>query len=295
MAERNIRQLFDLGQVVPVTDGYLEERRTKMEIQIDDQRAVGIEVEVEKATAGERIHVKSRVWTAHGDGSLRNNGMEYITFPIPVCYAPAALEDLFVSGVNQCSFTPRTSIHVHFNCQDLTKDQVNDVVLLYLHFERQLYHFVGRQRIKNIYCVPINDTTLGSQLLVKRADLWAHTWKKYTGLNLLPLESKGTIEFRQMHGTSNVTKLSQWIRLLDRLFLYALKKGTTNLREELAAVHTVPQLDRLGESVFMEDWRLLTAKPAVSDALAAKQCFISGKTNLDLATYNTSPFAAMGV
>lgn len=292
MAERTIAQMFELRNPIPMEDKNLNLKQAGLQV-IESKQLIGIEVELEKSDV--KMRHKSVVWTAHADGSLRNTGLEWITHPISASDAPAALHDLFTGGANQCSFTPRTSIHVHFNCCDLMKDQVLNTVALYLHFERQLYNYVGKGRFKNIYCVPINETNLAAHLLSQRFDVMVGRWKKYTGLNLLPLASKGTIEFRHMHGTSNHDKISVWIRLLSRLFDYAVVNGK-EVRQRLSTIWTVNDLDKLADEVFKDDWKYLTTRPSLLDAYAAKQCFCTGKdrTLVDLKTYQESPFALFG-
>lgn len=293
MAERKIQGVFDLPGMTPVLDPYCLGQRNKdpsTDLVPSDQ-AIGIEVEVEKG-AGLR-GMKTALWVAHGDGSLRNNGQEFITDPFPARDAPEALVDLFEGGVKSCSFTPRTSVHIHANCRDLTPTQTLDVVLLYMFFERRLYNFVGRNRIKNIYCVPINETLLISGMLNRRFDTVVVRWKKYTGLNLLPLASKGTIEFRQMHGTANVTKLVTWIRMITSMFTYCAKVGTGDLRKKLSALSTKEELDALGKEVFTHDWELLSKFEDINDVWSAKQAFSADKIDLPklkLVDFEKSPF-----
>src|SRR5215213_1967548 len=129
-------------------------------VSIRSEHAIGIEVEVENVVDVARIP-KGSVWTSKTDGSLRNAGMEFITMPIPASYAPAVLNQLMTQVLNQhCSFSPRTSVHVHLNVQDLELHQALDYVLLYSIFEKLFYKFAGRGRIRNIFCVPITETDL---------------------------------------------------------------------------------------------------------------------------------------
>ena len=289
--EKTINNWFELNGVTAHVDAKLNRKVDGLEV-IDSDQLVGIEVELENS--GNRVNMSSAIWEGHGDGSLRNNGLEWITRPIPARDAPAALHELFRGGAEACCFTPRTSIHVHFDCTQYTKDQVLDVVLLYLHFEKKLYNFVGRGRIKNIYCVPINETSLSQALLTDRFDRKVMGWKKYTGLNLLPLRQHGTMEFRHMHGTSDVRKISLWIRFISSMFNYALKMGTKDLRKRLSDLWTNDAANMLGQEVWGSDWKyLVSSPPSVSDLLTAKQAFVSLKSvsTLNLETFSESPFA----
>lgn len=291
--EKNIIQhLFELeGKIAVWNDPYLAAMSQEGLEKIDSDQLIGIEVELEKADVPMRV--QSALWVAHGDGSLRNGGLEWITHPFMAKNAPAALQDLFSGGADKCCFTPRTSVHVHVNCRNLTKDRVLDTVLLYLFFEKRLYGFVGKNRIKNIYCVPINESGLADGLLTRRFDKVVTGWKKYTGLNLLPLRSKGTIEFRQMHGTSDVRKLSIWIRMITSMFKWSAAKGTNEVRKTLGGLWTEADLEKLGEDVFGEDWKHLSFhRNSRDDIFNAKQAFanMAAIGSLELADFKESPY-----
>lgn len=228
---KSIRELFGLNAVAiqdctkiyPVADPTLE--------VINSDQAIGIEVEVENHKLNK--HPNPHVWVLKGDGSLRNSGVEYVTVPIAAKFGPAALQDLLSQSLAQsCCFSPRTSIHVHVDMQSWDSTQVMDVVLMYTLLENLFYKFTGRGRIKNIYCVPIFDTSLLKGLAARgRIDVATEVWSKYTGLNIIRLRDLGTIEFRHMHGTFDVKKISIWIRLIVKLCDYVLKVGTEYIRK----------------------------------------------------------------
>ncbi len=200
-----------------------------VEETINSSRLVGIEVELENHLL---LRNPTPVWHVVSDGSLRNNGVEYITHPIPANWVPHALKDLLSNSLSpDCCFSPRTSVHVHVNCQDLISTQVVDVLLLYSCLEELFYQFTGRGRSKNIYCVPLYDTYLLSKITNVKLEQILQSWSKYTGLNVIPLAEKGTIEFRQMHGTFDYNKLTIWVRLITKLFDYCLSQGTANIRK----------------------------------------------------------------
>jgi len=194
-------------------------------------RLVGIEVEVENHEL--RAH-PSRTWVATEDGSLRNNGMEWVTKPIPANLVPAALHNLFIESLSDdCCFSPRTSVHVHVNCLDMPVEKISNIVLLYTILEPMLYQFAGRGRSKNIFCVPLLETNLLNGCVHKETNDLVVGWSKYAGLNLLPLAEKGTIEFRHMHGTRDITKLTKWVDILTRLVDFCYKSDASELRKLL--------------------------------------------------------------
>lgn len=203
---------------------------------VSSRELIGIEVEVENYTP--KLGTLNRVWNVTTDGSLRNNGAEVISKPIEAIHAPMMLNYLFNEFLDnkQCCFGPRTSIHVHLNVQDLTRAQALDFILVYAIYERLFYKFAGRGRQKNVYCVPLSD----SDLLVNLADQGetrGGNWSKYTGLNTLPIREYGTIEFRHMHGTINVHKLTTWINLICKLKEYIKRTSTKTVRSMVAEMY----------------------------------------------------------
>ena len=244
---------------------------------VESSELVGIEVEIENvahhaANAGN----PNRAWSIIDDGSLRNGGREFVSRPIMASSAPLVLEYLFKHYLSDnCCFSPRTSVHVHLNMLDFTKAQVYDYVLLYSIFERLFYRFTGRGRMKNIYCVPLVDTTLLTNLVEKTID--DGMWSKYTGLNLLPILRYGTVEFRHMHGSSDVGKLAVWINLICKLKEYVRAHSTKDIRSDIAAMDDDYPFAELLSNIFGEfaahlkigdssDITYLNAKQALSPA-----------------------------
>jgi hypothetical protein len=160
------------------------ERKTQS--VVESSELIGIEVEVE-AAANRGISL-NRVWSTKEDNSLRNGGCEFVSQPIMARHAPAALEHLMNDylDMNICCFSPRTSVHIHLNMQDMTPDQCVDYIMLYSIFEKQLYKFVGKNRRKNVFCVPLADTTMLMSLAEygeTRQRAWAFHWNHSAPLN----------------------------------------------------------------------------------------------------------------
>ena len=222
---------------------------------IESDLEVGIEVEVEN-------HILTRtptgVWASKGDGSLRNNGIEWITRPIPAKWAPYALRELLEESLSgECCFSPRTSIHVHFNVQSFTSAEVVDATLLYTALEPLFYKFTGRGRIKNIYCVPLMDTNLITGMNGQTLNNTIEAWSKYTGLNLLPVRELGTMEARHMHGTFDHRKISIWIRMWIKLLDYVRKMGTAHMRRMFLDLHQYTDYQQLLNDIFGADALML--------------------------------------
>ena len=237
-----VREVLELPAVAPYIPKGLPDAADVW--QINSTELVGIEVEVENQA---HRRATNAVWQATGDGSLRNGGIEFISRPIPAMYAPGALKNLFGDGLDgDCCFSPRTSVHVHINMQDVPTEKVIDMLLVYGLFEKALFRYVGRARWRNIYCTPITETTLMGGISARGIRA---SWEKYTGFNILPLQQKGTVEFRHMHGTVDVKKLCVWIDLITKLKEYVMKHKTEDIRRTIIGFNG-GQIDSLGREVF---------------------------------------------
>lgn len=242
---------YELNEVEPASCQYFVNKPNGEE-KVGSDRVIGIEVEVENHQL--LRNPESGVWHMDNDGSLRNNGVEWISLPIPARWAPHALYELLITDLSQeCCFSPRTSIHVHVNAQDLQPEQVIDATLLYAVVEPLLYRFTGRGRDKNIYCVPLYDTDLMNYISSRGLDVAMERWSKYTGLNLLPLREHGTMEFRHMHGTFDHQKISVWIRLLTKIIDYAAAGRTKEVRRTVLSMDRHFDYFSLFQEIFGDD------------------------------------------
>jgi Putative amidoligase enzyme len=251
---------------------------------VESEIAVGIEVEIENYQLIKQPN--TNIWFAKGDGSLRNNGIEYVSTPIQAKWAPAALDNLLSAALDKsCCFSPRTSIHVHLDMQKVESHQVIDIVLLYTMLEGLFYKFTGRGRIKNIYCVPIFDTGLLAGSANRNLAAMIEQWSKYTGLNLIPLKTFGTLEFRHMHGTFDVQKVSIWIRLLTKLVDFVLKSGTNDIRKLLTGSIRDIQFPSLLRQIFGDDDQYMKYESYADVAKgvdAVKTSFVEGKATSEI-------------
>lgn len=201
----------------------------------------GIELEIEYADG---LDYSKQHFRRDTDGSLRNNGYEFISHPLRLDTLLSALKG-FIEN-NEGQFTPecysdRTSTHVHVNVQSCTLDNIKSLVLYYSLVENVLFKYVGNYRQENIYCVPLNETLILqniSDTVNKITRNGARAWQKYTALNLIPIITYGTVEFRHMHGTNDFEKLSKWIETVAYL-VYRAK--TTTLKDCIEGIQKVDQ------------------------------------------------------
>lgn len=203
------------------------------------------------------------------DGSLRNNGREFITQPMTYSNLAYCLNSFFTKNkLTKDNYSERCSIHVHTNCLDMTMDQIKTVLFLYQMCEKVLYSWVDPERFDNIFCVPWSQTNITYQSLSEKVDptTWK-TWRKYTGLNLLPLYEHGTIEWRHMSGHNDVPKLLQWCQLIGAIYTYALTHSLSEVREQLLELNTNSQYQTMLERVFKEHASLFYTMPTYTQDL----------------------------
>lgn len=159
------------------------------------------------------------------DHSLRNNGLEFKTLPGSFednCEYFKHIHSRLKLGKDP--FSERTSIHVHVNCLSLTPVECRQMVLVYALLEPLFFNFVGPKRANNIFCVPLNYTSL-PKFYAKDIGQMHKAWHKYTAFNISPLgpgkdgsAPHGTIEFRHMYGTNNFELYHRWLSALKGLY-----------------------------------------------------------------------------
>lgn len=211
----------------------------------------GVELEIENCPDGpDHAHVG---FSAKEDGSLRNNGWEFVSHPMDFNNLAYCLTNFFQKNkFNAENYSDRCSVHVHANCLDLTVDQLAAVLLQYQTFEELLYKFVGQDRDKNIFCIPWSETQLTYNFVndLEKDLQRVRRWQKYTGLNILPLRQFGTIEFRQMGGEYDVVKILNWLRIIGCMFAFARANTLADIKRSIMEVNTTSAYSNLMDRVF---------------------------------------------
>ena len=211
---------------------------------------IGVELETENVNmSGDSAGKTAKPYNifVETDGSLRGVAYEFISYPMRTDHCLAALTDFFTATkFGPENYTDRTSVHVHVNCTDMEMEQISSLALLYTVFEEIIFEFVGAHRDSNIYCIPWNQCRQHLDLINKflgDSGSVLKRWNKYTALNLIPLSRQGTVEFRQMHGTADMAKLSLWINLIGSLFKWAKTYELKALINELKELNSNSQYE----------------------------------------------------
>jgi len=220
----------------------------------DGKSLVGIEVEVENVlSVGPNIQLL--FWQMVEDGSLRNRGHEFRNRgPIPLNYVEPALELLWRELNPSIDFSGRTSIHVHMDVRGFELNQLLTLLCVYAVVETLLFKFASLTRRSNIFCVPITETSLLTNIPFdspKRiVGSILDTWQKYAALNLLSLQRFGTVEFRHMPGTKDTHKLLIWLDMLNHMKVFAYKTTLETALEDIGRLNTTSQYKEFLERVF---------------------------------------------
>lgn len=212
---------------------------------VNPDLVIGMELETENCAFDADTYLKLLRPVNFGattDGSLRGNAYEFISKPMRSEEALPALTKYFeLTKFTAANYSDRCSVHVHVNCTDLEPSTVANVAILYTLVEEILFTFVGGNRDSNIYCIPWNQCRSHLDLVRRFLDDPGSTlrrWSKYTALNLLPLAKLGTIEFRQMHGTADIEKLTTWVNLIGSLFKVAKEYELNDLIAEVTQLNS---------------------------------------------------------
>lgn len=198
-----LQEEFEMSTVADIFGHQFPNESNNQHPLIVGTNRVGIEVELENIRAS---FPASRNWRVEGDGSLRNNGAEFIF------RNPLGGRDLFHAIVeldshlfqNQPDASWRCSTHVHLDVRDMTAHQLKSLFIAYIVYERVLFRCSGWHRLKNNFCPAL---CFAQQMLEVLANNWykrddrfmngiRNNWDKYSAMNVLPLSNYGSVEFR---------------------------------------------------------------------------------------------------
>lgn len=216
-------------------------------------QGIGIEVEVERVVV---FDSPLQFWNVKNDGSLRNDGKEFVTvYGMRVWQSLLAIDELYscmeaARKINKAlfSFGERTSIHVHFDIRQLSPQEIKSLLVVYTLFEDALFRIAGEHRKHNIFCVPLRYVAisrLGTSVIH-----CIRQWKKYSALNFTRALDLGTVEFRHMEGTPDRNKIKLWILILANLMNYCRSTPYKQIEEEVKKLKYLSHYDVFKEKVF---------------------------------------------
>ena len=158
------------------------------------------------------------------DGSLRNNGMEYISTILPGASLAKAWHNNVIQKLQEigASFSQRCGVHIHIDFREKSDTEVKDFIHKYLLMERRICSIIGHGRDKNTFCLPWLDndgdfTYIKDYFTGRRRRSFLENTSKYTALNLRPLAYQGSIEFRMLPTIPDTNLFSQVVDIFEDL------------------------------------------------------------------------------
>jgi hypothetical protein len=234
---------------------------------------MGVELEYE----GMRGAADSVLWSRVSDGSLRNSGIEYVfTDPLYGTGITMALDNMQETLTQQPpTVTDRCSVHVHMNVSDMDMDQLLSLIILYLIFEKTLVKYHGGNREDNIFCVPFYKAPQpldnlyhlfksgGSSISTTQAVF--NQFVKYNAFNIGAIMQHGSVEFRHMAGTADMSKVLDWIKIIQHLKRAAVTMPVNyfEIINNMSGSSTL-----IIEDVFQDDADLLRPHATSDDIIA---------------------------
>jgi hypothetical protein len=188
---------------------------------------IGIEIEVEGRNLPRQEDL-GKMWRVDTDASLRGESYEYVTPPIKLNELQKylnRLDEAYAICDSEVTDSIRTGVHVHLNVQQLTLKQLYNLITLYFILEDLLVGWCGPSREGNHFCLRSRDAEFIVFKLVESVRdfrVLDTDIIRYCSLNLYSLFKYGTIEFRSMRGTSDLSAIKDWVEILHSIHNAAL-------------------------------------------------------------------------
>lgn len=193
-------------------------------------REAGINVAVEGYN-----HDTSNHWKIVTDSSLTgNNTFELVS---PILEGDAGLHELqkvcWVLEYCDVKVNDSCGLHIHMDAAEFTIETWQNLAITYRRLEAVIDAFMPISRRHNRYCkslAGISESRIrGTQNIMQLRE--AFGGDRYHKLNLESYARHRTVEFRQHSGTTNFTKMENWIRFIANMITFAQQ---TNVATGLA-------------------------------------------------------------
>jgi hypothetical protein len=186
----------------------------------------GIEIEMEGK--GLPLRVDDSYWECKRDGSLRGESGEFV-IKKPEVYSLTMkkvkhLSDTLEHYQIKPVFSFRTSTHVHLNVSDMELNNILNLIYLYYLLEGCFMHFSSEERRGNRFCLRLKDADGFIPLLIsvfknngRYIGQLPENELKYASLNIAPLSTYGSLEFRSLYGTLDSKIIASWLLAIENL------------------------------------------------------------------------------
>ena len=197
-------------------------------------REAGINVVVEGYNHDTRDH-----WKLVTDASLSgNNTFELVS---PILQGEAGLQELqkVCWVLEYCNVKVNNScgLHIHMDAADFTIETWRNLAITYRRLEPVIDGFMPSNRRNNIYCKTLSNISESrireAQNITQLRSAFGNA--RYHKLNLEAYARHRTVEFRQHGGTTNFTKMENWIRFAANMITFA-QQGMVNAGCQLSSI-----------------------------------------------------------
>lgn len=195
---------------------------------------IGLELEIEAAPGfvlprdGAIENVRSpdtrANWLSVTDGSLRGEAREYIlSTPVNKNEVRGMVEGLYTRFKEQgvsLNLSNRCSTHVHLNASSWRINNVVSFLAMWAMFEKAFIRYCGEERTTNHFALSFKDSPqvlTAVNRLLKFGDFWdarGNSPIKYSALNVMPLNKRGSIEIRCGRADPEPEYAIRWATLL---------------------------------------------------------------------------------
>ena len=186
-------------------------------------REAGIEVMVESYNHTTRPH-----WKLVTDSSISGNDTFELVSPILV--GEVGLRELekvcWILDLCDVKVNGSCGLHVHIDAAGFSMETWRNLALSYKHLEPVIDRFMPASRRDNYYCKGLGHVSDEMIRSAQTVDLEAYSRHK-------------TVEFRQHSGTTNFTKMRNWVLFLHKLVTFATRGQVPTA----TALRNIPFLD----------------------------------------------------
>jgi hypothetical protein len=174
----------------------------------------------------------NKYWSVHQDGSLRNNGVEFVLsrprLGAGISTALTSLMSLIGRMEDQPSCSQYTSTHVHLDVSQMKVYDYLKFLFVYRYFDEALTLSQGEHRYGNLYCLTFSQANGGFHQLRRVIEDpyrgmtdFSMERHKYGSCNLATPLAYGSLEFRAMGGCIDKDQALQWINTLCQIKMFA--------------------------------------------------------------------------
>jgi hypothetical protein len=194
-------------------------------------RTYGIEIET-IAEDGRLSHSYRDGWDVDEDGSLPDNGAEYVSPVLSGTVNLLSLKKITDSlSTTGHAISKECGLHVHIGTKGLTPKHLNKIGRFVYNWEPLFYACLPASRETVIYCKKLDLEQ------VERLDGIGDPNTRYKGLNMQALKKHGTLEFRYHSGTLNYEKIARWVKLCLSMVKYGARRKRYARLRRVKATH----------------------------------------------------------